>query len=564
MKGKMKLVMIAVVAIFAISASLIVFSSNDDGGTDGADPKVRILIDDKTELVGETYTKNMGTAGGVLLNSPQSYSVHGAPWLSLKLTTTPKNTFEVSGIIPHEGTYDVVIKGPGWGIDAEWRWSITAYDRPASFITVMDGDKIRMSEKRPMGSEVTLPSLLTTSSKEYKGYYTSPYGGDKVADSNGKYILSNAEETLYSQWYTIPVNNTWTSISNLYTVKLNLLGSVLPDRPELYSLIGPSWLKLDFSKGTINVIGPIPPSGIHDVLVIGVINSELEEAKWIWHLNVKDDAKLLATTYVLDVMDGGKKIFSTQTQSTTSTGYTKLPTMTNNHSDTFMGYYTAESGGTRVAGSGEQYKITKTETLYAQWSVVPIKITPAITIKFDSNGGINQIADMYVFEGEKIKLPNLNRQDYDFRGWTEGSTSGKLYEVGDTYTVYQSTTFYAKWVQTSPSSVMHLPGGDALCYVYTEKVLLYETSYVFIQIPQSALDTFNIQFYHQIPKTLVQSVIYNISSLFTPYFLADIGGIIYTEAMWLYYNSISEGRGVVAVFMVMPFGSPVSMGATPM
>lgn len=61
-----------------------------------------------------------------------------------------------------------------------------------------------------------------------------------------------------------------------------------------------------------------------------------------------------------------------------------LPEATDNNGATFMGWYTAPLGGTRVGGTGDPYTPTSDITLYAQYNRAPtdIVITGASTIKY--------------------------------------------------------------------------------------------------------------------------------------------------------------------------------------
>ena len=200
---KMKIIVFALVAIFAVSASVIVLTTDDNSSTDGALIKdVKTLESDNYETVGEIYTKVI-ISEGLLSTNLQSYTISGASWLSI--TYVDYKTVKLSGKIPFAGTHNVVVKGSALLglIDKEWKWKITASDDPVSIIEVIDKDNVLLSEKRFLGSIITLPKLTDTSSKVFKGFYSSSSGGNKIAGSGDTYVLSHIEETLYAQWTTI-------------------------------------------------------------------------------------------------------------------------------------------------------------------------------------------------------------------------------------------------------------------------------------------------------------------------------------------------------------------------
>jgi uncharacterized repeat protein (TIGR02543 family) len=108
---------------------------------------------------------------------------------------------------------------------------------------------------------------------------------------------------------------------------------------------------------------------------------------------------------------------------------------------TFAGWWTQESGGTKVCDAGEIITHdAKNDTFYAQWSANPYTDT------FDPNGGIGG----GTFTGTYLSTynaPSATRQGYAFTGWWSAPNGGsKLADAGVTMT--HNTTndvFYAQW-----------------------------------------------------------------------------------------------------------------------
>jgi|GEM_PF-2596202 len=111
----------------------------------------------------------------------------------------------------------------------------------------------------------------------------------------------------------------------------------------------------------------------------------------------------------------------------------------------FNGWYTAETGGTRVGGAGDTYEpATSPVTLYAQWT------KQIYSISFHANGGIGTMANQKADENNKIAQLNANqftRTGYVFVGWnTTSAGTGTAYTDQQTnITLAQNLTLYAQW-----------------------------------------------------------------------------------------------------------------------
>lgn len=80
----------------------------------------------------------------------------------------------------------------------------------------------------------------------------------------------------------------------------------------------------------------------------------------------------------------------------------------------FIGWYTAQSGGTLVE-STTSVSTANDHTLYARWKV------NKYTIKFDVNGG-STAADITEDYGTVVTLPIITKQGYTHTGWKSGDT----------------------------------------------------------------------------------------------------------------------------------------------
>jgi uncharacterized repeat protein (TIGR02543 family) len=119
---------------------------------------------------------------------------------------------------------------------------------------------------------------------------------------------------------------------------------------------------------------------------------------------------------------------------------------------TLLGWYTAPTGGARVAASAA---VTADVTYYAQWRA------NTYTVKYDANGGRvagKAAASVKRAYGSKLgTLAKPTRSGYDFLGWYTGKAKGT--KVGATTKVAKSVTYYAHWKAKGPVVTLNANGG---------------------------------------------------------------------------------------------------------
>ncbi|MFP3154783.1 InlB B-repeat-containing protein [Lachnospiraceae bacterium ZAX-1] len=107
---------------------------------------------------------------------------------------------------------------------------------------------------------------------------------------------------------------------------------------------------------------------------------------------------------------------------------------------TLKGWYTAKTGGTKVEAST---KITKSQTLYAQWEV------EVDTVKFDANGGTKlSKSKLDVKYNQKIgTLPTVQKKGYTLKGWYTKKTGGS--KITSSTKITKAQTLYAQWAKVA-------------------------------------------------------------------------------------------------------------------
>lgn len=125
-----------------------------------------------------------------------------------------------------------------------------------------------------------------------------------------------------------------------------------------------------------------------------------------------------------------------------SDGTVVLPTATKTDS-TFLGWYSAASGGTLIGAAGATYTPSSNVTLYARWQTT-------YTVTYNANGGsVSPTSASYqVGVSNALALPTPTRASYVFGGWYTAASGGTLVgAAGASYTPTASSTLYARWGQ---------------------------------------------------------------------------------------------------------------------
>ena len=151
----------------------------------------------------------------------------------------------------------------------------------------------------------------------------------------------------------------------------------------------------------------------------------------------------------------GGKVSKTSVKVTSGKQYGSLPKATRS-GYTFLGWYTAKSGGTLVTKNSYVNK-TKTHTLYARWKSIKV------TLSFNANGGKVTKTSSIVTKGKKYgTLPKATRSGYSFQGWYTAKTGGKKVTESTTVNVYGKQTLYARWKSDKVTVTFNANGGKVM------------------------------------------------------------------------------------------------------
>jgi uncharacterized repeat protein (TIGR02543 family) len=114
---------------------------------------------------------------------------------------------------------------------------------------------------------------------------------------------------------------------------------------------------------------------------------------------------------------------------------------------TFDGWYTDATGGTKIEATTE-VNLTADASLYARWTA------KSYTVTFDANGGtVSPTSATVTYQSPYGALPVPTRSGYRFDGWFTAKTGGTQVKAGDTVSLADDATLYARWSYTTPLKV---------------------------------------------------------------------------------------------------------------
>lgn len=164
---------------------------------------------------------------------------------------------------------------------------------------------------------------------------------------------------------------------------------------------------------------------------------------------------------------------------------------------TFNGWYTAESGGTRVGGGGDAYTPFSNVTLHAQWTL------KTYTVSYNKNGASgstisNMPSSQTKTHGTDLTLSNnlptranesagsyrvdfsansgsvspsylsaARTNSFTFSKWnTKSDGTGTNYSRGGTYSTDANATLYARWTSSTSTAAITLPTPTRSGYLF--------------------------------------------------------------------------------------------------
>jgi len=138
---------------------------------------------------------------------------------------------------------------------------------------------------------------------------------------------------------------------------------------------------------------------------------------------------------------------------TTGKTYGTLPATTKK-GNTFSGWFTAKSGGTKIT-SASTFTSAKNLTLYAHWS------PKQFTVKFNPRSGtVTPGSKSVTYKAKYGDLPTPTRAGNSFQGWWTKASGGTRISAMSTVNITKSQTLYARWKARSYKLTFDANGGS--------------------------------------------------------------------------------------------------------
>ena len=192
-------------------------------------------------------------------------------------------------------------------------------------------------------------------------------------------------------------------------------------------------------------------------------------------------AQWIAKTYTVTFNANGGATSTSSKEVTYASTYGNLPTPTRT-GYTFGGWYTAESGGTRIDAS-TQVSIASDHTLYARWTA------KTYTVTFNANGGETPTESKSVtYDATYGDLPTPTRTGYTFAGWYTAVSGGTKIEQSSKVSITSAQTLYARWTAKTYTVTFNANGGTV---TPSSKSVTYASTYGDLPTPTRTGYTFS-------------------------------------------------------------------------
>lgn len=348
-------------------------------------------------------------------------------------TITYKPNYEGSSTTTQTATASFV----GWSTSSS---GDKVYDdqQVVSGLTTIEGATVTLYAKWELGT-LTLPSASRTY-YDFAGWYDESVEGAKIGDAGAEYAPS-AAKTLYAHWtpinYTIEFNGNGSTSGS--TASLSMTHGVAKN----LTANGFSKTGHTFAGWATSLSGSVVYADKASVSNLTSVSGGTVTLYAVWTPN----------TYTVSFTASGGTVVGSNTKTVTyGSTYGELPSAKSNSVGfVFSGWYTAQTGGTRVT-KDSVVSITAGQTLYARFAA------GSYTVKFDKNGGAGTMADQTFTFGTSGSLTKSSFTrvhptegfSYDFLGWSTSSSGSVEYADGASVTDIaggdgETVTLYAVW-----------------------------------------------------------------------------------------------------------------------
>ncbi len=204
--------------------------------------------------------------------------------------------------------------------------------------------------------------------------------------------------------------------------------------------------------------------------------SSATSSEYLFHSNSFTVTSSSSATVTVTFNANGGSVSTSSKTVTVGGTYGDLPTPTRT-GYTFVGWYTAASGGSKVTSS-TTVSTASNHTLYAHWSA------KSYTVTFNANGGSVSQGSKTVYYGSTYDdLPTPTRTGYTFVGWYTAASGGSKVTSSTTVSTASNHTLYAHWSAKSYTVTFNANGGSVS---QGSKTVYYGSTYDDLPTPTRA------------------------------------------------------------------------------
>ena len=161
------------------------------------------------------------------------------------------------------------------------------------------------------------------------------------------------------------------------------------------------------------------------------------------------------SSYVVSYDANGGSVSPASASYSTGSAPLTLPTPSES-GYSFVGWFSAPSGGTLVGAAGGSYSPSSSLTLYAQWTAQVDTVTLAA-----DGGSVSPSSMSYSTGSAPLTLPVPAYSGYTFDGWFSAPVGGALVgAAGSSFSPTSSRTLYAQWTADTYTVTLDANGGS--------------------------------------------------------------------------------------------------------
>ena len=313
---------------------------------------------------------------------------------------------------------------------ASYEITYTAPQNGSYTIKVGSLDPVSSNINSTYGTTITL-TASPSSGYKFAGWEVTTENGGKVSVENNQFTMPDASVTVQANFSPIS-----------YSIQFNANGGEGTMSPQKFTygtaqnLTANSFTRTGYTFAGWNTKADGTGTSYTDKLSVNNLTATNGATLTLY---AQWEAKTITITWNLNDGSGN----TTTSQYTYNGAVMELPTPTRDGYN-FEGWWTAQTGGTKITDVGATNKPADNVTYYAQWSE---KQYERYTITYNLNGGTNSTdnPEYYNEVTPDIVLKDAGKIGYTFLGWYENAnfTGNPVTQISIGST--GNKTLYAKW-----------------------------------------------------------------------------------------------------------------------